>query len=533
MTQHFKPREVYVASSYMAPVGRYNGREREALTFLEMAEKAGEVFAGSRIRRSDVGAVVVGCQNPVAFSGVDNTAAKIAGVLGISGAKSVLIDTASSSGASALEYAYLQIASGRCDHVLAIGIQKMSDVATGQATRIVAGVIDRDEAEFGLSMPACGALVARSLIERLKLSTEEWTAFSALLTQRAHRFAAKNPEAHLNFEIPLEEYYRQIVTGKNYRYWWPLRYHDFCPMSDGVAAVLLSATPHEVIVSGVGSATDIPTIADRPYFHSFPATVRAAAEAYAMAGIKKITDFSGKIHVNMHDPFNGFGPINMVDLGFVHRRRILDGLLDDELTGENGAFPTNVTGGLKGRGHPLGATGMIQIVENHRLITQGRFQAGLAHSIGGPINNNVVTLLEKTSHYRQRPRPELAPWGLPPLGRMKPKNLTVNELVNGAPVAARFVAATTRFNFKNGEPEGIIIIVSCFAEGKRYSFLFGVAGEHYAEIVQLKTGDPVSLERSGEEILVNRIPVRKFYRRTMDGVLELAGSGWKKLTGNG
>ncbi len=145
----------------------------------------------------------------------------------------------------------------------------------------------------------------------------------------------------------------------------------------------------------------------------------------------------------------------------------------------------------------------------------------------------MVTLLEKTSHYRQRPRPELAPWGLPPLGRMKPKNLTVNELVNGTPVAARFVAATTRFNFKNGEPEGIIIIVSCFAEGKRYSFLFGVAGEHYAEIVQLKTGDPVSLERSGEEILVNRIPVRKFYRRTMDGVLELAGSGWKKLTGNG
>ena len=77
MEQAFKPREVYVASSYMAPVGRYNGREREALSFLQMAEKAGEVFAGSRIRRSDVGAVVVGCQNPVAFSGVDNTAANL------------------------------------------------------------------------------------------------------------------------------------------------------------------------------------------------------------------------------------------------------------------------------------------------------------------------------------------------------------------------------------------------------------------------------------------------------------------------
>lgn len=533
MEQGFLPREVYVASSFMAPVGRYNGREREALSFLEMAEKAGELFASSRLRRADIDAVVVGCQNPVAFSGVDNTAAKVAGVLGISGAKSVLIDTASSSGASALEYGYLQIASGRCDHVLAIGIQKMSDVPTARATSIVAGVIDRDEAEFGLTMPACGALVARSLIERLKLSTEEWTAFSALLTQRAHRYAARNPDAHLNFEIPLEEYYRQIQNGKNYLYWWPLRYHDFCPMSDGVAAVLLSSTPHEVIVSGVGSATDIPTIADRPYFHSFPATVRAAAEAYAMAGVKDITDFAGQIHVNMHDPFNGFGPINMVDLGFVHRRRIVQGLLDDELTGERGSFPTNITGGLKGRGHPLGATGMIQIVENHQLITQGRFQMGLAHSIGGPINNNVVTLIEATSHYRRRPRPGVTPWGLPPLGRMKPKAVNVTELLAGqGEVEGRFVAATTRFDYRSGAPEEIVIIVSCLASGGRYSFLFGIGGEHYKEAVLLRSGDTVSLERAGDQILVNRIPVRKFYRRTVDGVLELAGSGWKKLTGN-
>ena len=350
----FQPRKVYVAASWMAPVGRYNGREREALTFLELAERAGAVFAESPVRPREIEAVVVGSQSPVAFSGVDNTAAKVAGVLGISGAKSVLIDTASSSGASALENAYLEIASGRSDHVLAIGIQKMSDVSTVDATRIVAGVIDRDEAEFGLTMPACGALVARALMERLHLTEEEWTAYSALLTQRAHRFAARNPEAHLRFELPLEEYYRQVVTGRNYLYWWPLRYHDFCPMSDGVAAVVLTARPQEVLVAGVGSATDIPTIADRNYFHSFPATVRAAGEAYGMAGISDIRAFAGKLHVNMHDPFNGFGPINMVDLGVLPRHRLLDGLLDDELTGEKGLFPTNLTGGLKGRGHPLG-----------------------------------------------------------------------------------------------------------------------------------------------------------------------------------
>ena len=209
----FKPRPVYIAASWMAPVGRYNGKEKEKLSFLELAEKSSEVFHGCSVRRRDIEAVIVGSQNPAAFSGVDNTAAKISGILGISGARSVLVDTASSSGASAFESAYLEIASGRYDSVLAIGVQKMSDTLTLESTRIIAGVIDRDEAEFGLSMPACGALVARALKERLRLSDEEWTAYSALLTQRSQRFAARNPNAHLNFQIELQDYYSQIVDG--------------------------------------------------------------------------------------------------------------------------------------------------------------------------------------------------------------------------------------------------------------------------------------------------------------------------------
>src|SRR6185369_1180624 len=147
--------------------------------------------------------------------------------------------------------AYLEVASGRHEHVLAIGIQKMSDVSTLESTRIIAGVIDRDESEFGLTMPACGALVARALMERLGLSDEEWTAYSALLTQRSQRFAAQNPDAHLNFTIEVEDYFRQIASGKNYRYWHPLRFHDYCPMSDGIAAVILTSKPQDVLVSGV------------------------------------------------------------------------------------------------------------------------------------------------------------------------------------------------------------------------------------------------------------------------------------------
>ncbi len=530
MSSIFRPRSVYIAASWMAPVGRYSGNDKEKLSFLEMAECCGAIFIGCPVRRRDIEAVVVGSQNPAAFSGVDNTAAKIAGILGISGARSVLVDTASSSGASAFESAYLEVASGRFDHVLAMGIQKMSDANTLESTRIIAGVIDRDESEYGLTMPACGALVARALKERLGLTEEEWTAYSAMLTQRSHRYAALNPDAHLHFNLELEDYYRQIASNKNYRYWDPLRYHDFCPMSDGMASVILTSKPQDVLVSGVGSATDIPTIADRNYFHSFPATVTAAGYAYGMAGIKDIRSLSGKLHVNMHDPFNGFGPINLVDLGIVSRNRLMDALLDDSLTGDDGEFPTNLTGGLKGRGHPLGATGMIQIVENHHLIRDRGFTAGLSHSIGGPINNNVVTLLERSEHYYSRPHERFKPWGLPSLGKLKPKGVSLDALLAaGGPLEGAFVTATARFNHKSGQPEVVILIISCRHDGATYKFLFGVDGEHYPQISMFSPGDSVAVERLNGAILVNSIPVRKFYTKTLNGLVELAESSWKKF----
>lgn len=531
MRTHFTPRPVYVAASWMAPVGRYVGKDREKLSFLEMAERCEQVFRESAIKKRHIEAVVVGSQNPSAFSGVDNTAAKIAGILGVSGIKSILIDTASSSGASAFENAYLEVASGRHDHVLAIAIQKMSDASTAASTSIIAGVIDRDESEYGLTMPACGALVARALKERLGLSDEEWAAYSSLLSQRSHRFASMNPEAHMQNQLSVEEYFQQIVSGENYRYWYPLRYHDYCPMSDGMAAVILTSKPQEVMVSGLGSATDIPTIADRNYFHSFPATVIAASVAYGMAGVRSLKPLEGRVHVNMHDPFNGFGPINMVDLGVVPRHRLFDALLDDALTGPDGAYPTNLTGGLKGRGHPLGATGMIQIVENHRMIENGRFDAGLSHSIGGPINNNVVVLMERTSGFECRRHEPYRPWGMPSLGRMKPKGVNLDLLLSDSGrCVGEFVTATVRYNYKTALPEVTILVVAVRCEGRRFRFLFGLDGSHAAEVMGFESGDNVMIERLGSDIVLNKMPVRKFYKRGIDGLRSLAGAGWRQLT---
>lgn len=526
----FQPRPVYVTDSFMLPIGKYDGRQHPEMSFFELVDTLQPLLQKVPVAGDRIGCVVVGSQNPFAFSGIDNVAAKVCGRLGISGAKSVLVDTASSSGASAFEAAYLEVASGQHDHVLAIGIQKMSDASTVAATRIVAGVIDREEAEYGLTMPACGALVAQGLMEEFGLSTEDWTQFSARLTERAHRYAAHNPDAHLRYEIPVEQYFADMENGKNYLYYDPLHYYDFCPMSDGVAACLLSATPNGVRVSGVGSGTDIPTIADRLTLTSFPATRIALAQALGKAGLGSLADLSGKIHINMHDPFNGFGPINLVDLGVVPRKKLLEGLFDDNLTGPDGAYPTNLTGGLKGRGHPLGATGMVQIVENHRFLTSGRYQAALSHSIGGPINNNVVVLLESEDNYRKRKPQPYQPAKSISLGQIKPLHITLDTIMGSdLKCQARIVAKTTRHNYRSAEAERVLLLLAVRHNGDDYRFLVGVDPQAAKELAALGSGDKIQLQKIDGELHVNDVPIRRLYKKTIEGMVDLAGSAFRHL----
>jgi acetyl-CoA acetyltransferase len=515
----------------MSRVGKYNGTHLEALTFVDLAEQVGQIFQAGPVRREDIEAVVVGSQNPFAFNHMDNVAAKISGLLGISGAKSVLIDTASSSGASAFENAYLEVASGRYDRVLAIGIQKMTDVHTEEATKIIAGVIDREEAEFGLTMPACGALVAKSLMHAYKLDDKEWMELAAQWAARAHRFAAQCPQAHLNFPMPVERYMADHENGRNWLYYDPLRLYDCCPMSDAVAACILTAEPQAVQIVGVGSATDLPTVADRGQFGSFRATVMAARYAYGMAGVTDIRDMTYKLYVNMHDPFSSFGPVNLVDLGLIEQQDALQALCDDTITGPHGRFPTNLSGGLLARGHPLGATGMVQVVENHlMLLKTPQYHMALAHSIGGPINNNVVTLLEKTDHYESRQdHHPFKPTGLPRLAEPKPKGLSLETLfADHQRVKARFHCATTRFN-REGEPLNSIVLLRAVIGRKRYEFLIGTGPGEYERIQHMHPGQEIRLGKLGDKLTIDEVPVQRLYRKTMEGIVEIADSAWHLL----
>ena len=283
-------------------------------------------------------------------------------------------------------------------------------------------------------------------------------------------------------------------------------------------------------VAGVGSGTDIPTIADRLTYTSFPATTIALQQALGLSGLKGLQQLEGELHINMHDPFNGFGPINLVDLGVIPREKLFEGLLDPALTGPNGSFPTNLTGGLKGRGHPLGATGMVQIVENHQLLCEGKYAAGLSHSIGGPINNNVVVLLETEDHYQRRNPTPYKTAEKSQLGQLKPSQINLEALLGKEhKCSGRLLAKTSRFDFRTGNPQRTLLIFSASYNGDSYRFLIGVDPQAASELEGLAAGGKIKLQQIDGELRVNDIPIRRFYRKTIEGVVELADTAFRHL----
>jgi hypothetical protein len=196
---------------------------------------------------------------------------------------------------------------------------------------------------------------------------------------------------------------------------------DCSPICDGAAAVVLTSRPQAVRVAGLGSATETSSILDRQALTGLEATHRAAKIAYWRAGIADPRDLEGLV-VEIHDAFNSLLPIGLVDLGLIGADEAIEALVGDlrhdpgnpyenTITGPRGPMPVNLSGGLKARGHPVGGTGLFQIAENHLQLTErmpnARAQVpnakvGISNSIGGPGNNNYVTILEATDNRRRR-----------------------------------------------------------------------------------------------------------------------------------
>jgi acetyl-CoA C-acetyltransferase len=303
------------------------------------------------------------------------------------------LENACATGNDAVRHGTMAVASGMYDVVLAVGADKVRETSS-QSTFWDWMSMTRDMAwdfPLGLVAPANFALhVARYLYEAP--ATREHLAMVAV---KNHRHGVSNPKAHLRFEITIQQVLEAPMVVE------PFGLYDCTPQSDGAAAALLVAedvvdryTDRPVWVRGVGLGLDRVMHAHKPDMTTFRATVKAAKQAYAMAGIGPADIDVAEVH----DCFTGVEIIDYEDLGFCDK---FEGhkLLDAGETSMGGRLPVNPSGGLKAKGHPPGATGVAQCYE---LFEQLRGEANnqvdnarwaLAHNIGGPTAVAAVTIL--------------------------------------------------------------------------------------------------------------------------------------------
>ncbi len=370
--------DVWVAGAGMTRIGRRIERLQDL-----MAEAAHVALFAAGIERPD--AIVVAAMNPEEFLGDGNFASNVATHMGFADVPALRIETATSSGAAAFYAGFAEVAAGLYRSILVVGGEKMTHLSTPRVSELIGRSIDPYERSYGATMPALAGLITRALMGRHGVGERE----IAQVSVKNHANATRNPYAHYPQPVTLE----QVMTSRMIAD--PLRLLHCCPISDGAAAVVLTAERTRVRVAGIGQGTEALAVRQRPSLTSFRATQAAARAAFAMAGFPAArVDFA-----EVHDAFAPFELISLEDLGLLPTGKSPRATLDGD-TALDGRLPVNPSGGLEARGHPLAATGLAQIVECVWQLTgaaEGRqldARVGLAHSIGGLATNNWVTLLE-------------------------------------------------------------------------------------------------------------------------------------------
>jgi acetyl-CoA C-acetyltransferase len=370
--------DVWIAGAGMTRIGRRAERLQDL-----MAEAGHAALAMTG--RAEPDFIVVAAMNPEEFVGDGNFASNVATHMGFGEVPAVRTETATSSGAAAFYAGFAQVAAGLARTVLVVGGEKMTHLATPRVSEIIGRSIDAYERSYGATMPALAGLITRALIARHAVTERE----IAQVAVKNHANAARNPYAHFQTTVTVDEVMESRMVAE------PLRLLHCCPISDGAAAVVLTADRAAVRVAGVGQGMDTLAVRHRQQLTAFRATQAAARAAFAMAGFgPERVDFA-----ELHDAFAPFELIALEDIGLVPPGKGGRATLDGE-TALDGRLPVNPSGGLKARGHPLAATGLAQLVECVWQLTgraEGRQVNGrvaLAHSIGGLATNNWVTLLE-------------------------------------------------------------------------------------------------------------------------------------------
>ena len=297
------------------------------------------------------------------------------------------VESACASGGVAIKEAVQAIVSGMYNTVLVVGVEKMMSTPIEHTTKILASAAGGDEIQHGATFPSLYGLMAQRHFHTYGTTQQHLAKISV----KNHKNAMANPLAQFHKPITEEDVFNSRVIAD------PIKLLDCSPISDGAAAVILTRGEEGVALYGLGHSTCPISLAERADLTIMPAVVEAGREAYAKSGISPSEiDFA-----EVHDCFTIAELIQTEDLGFCEKGQ--GGMMiETGQTALGGRIPINPSGGLKAKGHPIGATGVSQVVE---IVKQLRGQAGerqvenarvgLACNIGGSGATAVVSIWRK------------------------------------------------------------------------------------------------------------------------------------------
>ncbi|MBE6493815.1 MAG: thiolase domain-containing protein [Methanosphaera stadtmanae] len=363
-------------------------------SFRDLVVEAGvNAIQDANMSGDSIDAMYIGNMSGGLFVGQEHIGALIAEHSGLAPIPVTRVEAACASGGLALRQAIMAVASGFYDKVVAAGVEKMTDVV--DATPAIAAASDQEwEAQQGVTFPSLYAMMARRHMYEYGTTREQLAAFAVL----DHENGSLNPKAQFQNKITVEKVLNSTPVAK------PMNLLDCSPVSDGAAAVVVCPaedahkyTDTPIYVQASTQASDTIALHSRKSITTLEATVNASRKAYDIAGIKP-----NQIDVaEVHDCFSINGLLAIEDLGFFEKGKGGQAI-EEGLIARNSEVSVNTSGGLKARGHPLGATGLAQAAEvtwqlrgdaDKRQVDGA--EIGLTHNVGGTGGTVAIHILSR------------------------------------------------------------------------------------------------------------------------------------------
>jgi len=375
-----------------ASMTQFGQREDEWILEL-LSEAALECLEDADVEASEVEHLYVSNMASGEFEGQTGVMNALAHDIDAVPAYTQRIDQTSSSGGAGIYAAWQSVASGASELTMLVGGEKMTHRTTGESTDVIASLTHPVEYKTGVTLPSFAGLTARHYLERFDAPRESL----AKVAVKNHKNGVDNPNAQFRKEIDEETALESPIVAD------PLRLYDFCPITDGSAALLLC--PESVaeeyadeyaVITGIDGATDTHVVHERDDPTVMGGVVESGKGAYEMSG-------RGPEDVDvaeLHDMFTILEFLQMEGLGFAEQGEAWKLVEEGNTERDTGDLPINTSGGLKSKGHPLGASGVAQAVEIYEQLVgeagprQVDAEVGLCCNVGGFGNCVITTIME-------------------------------------------------------------------------------------------------------------------------------------------